>query len=76
MSSPFQTVTSPADELTHLVLHSPAMPGHRPEELPRATLCGGRSSGWHASSPGEVGCLTCLYSAPQFMALPGFWVIR
>lgn len=52
------------------------MPGHRPEELPRATLCGSPSSGPHPSNPGEVGCLACLHSAPKFMALPGFWVIR
>ena len=76
MSSPFVCVTSPTDDQTHLLLHTPAMPGHRPQELPPATLCGVATSEPHPTGPGEVECLTCLHTAPKFMVLPGFWVIR
>ena len=76
MSSPFLCVTSPTDDQTHLLLHTPAMPGHRPQELPHATLCGVATSEPYPSGPGEVECPTCLRSPPTFMTLPGIWVIR
>jgi hypothetical protein len=39
MTLPFHSVTSPTDQQTHLVLHTPAMPGHRPDQLPHVTPC-------------------------------------
>src|SRR5665647_1269346 len=38
--SPFRTVTAAGDEVTHLVVISPALRGTSPDGLPMATLCG------------------------------------
>ncbi|MCO7221552.1 hypothetical protein [Klenkia sp. PcliD-1-E] len=74
MTLPFHSVTSPTDQQTHLVLHTPAMPGHRPDQLPHITLCRRLVADPTTASIGDVECERCLHATVDFMALPAFGV--
>jgi hypothetical protein len=74
MTLPFHSVTSPTDQQTHLVLHTPAMPGHRPDQLPHVTLCRQLVGAQTTSPIGDVECEPCLHATVSFMALPTFGV--
>lgn len=72
MSLPFRVAHGADVDHTHLVLGSPAVPGHRPDQLAPEALCG-RAVTSPANTPiGAVHCTACLLRAPGFLALPGF----
>lgn len=72
--TPFRTVTAAGNEITHLVVMSPALPSTGPDRLPAGTLCG-RPVTAEADTPvADVQCVRCLTRAPRFMALPTYEV--
>lgn len=74
MSTPFRTVTAAGNEITHLVVVSPALTATAPDQLPAGTLCG-RAVAAEADAPvSEVQCVRCLWRAPRFMHLPTYEV--
>lgn len=72
LTSPFQTVLERDATKTHLIVRSPAMPGHTPTTRQTAALCGIPVAGVVDVNPGDVDCLRCLDEAPRLMHLPGF----
>lgn len=72
--SPFRTVTAVSDQVTHLVVISPALRGTSPDLLPMATLCGCAVDTVSSTPVPDVECLRCLWRAPLFMALPDYEV--
>lgn len=71
---PFHTVTARSDELTHLVVTSPALRSSSPDRLPIATLCGRAVDDASDTPVHDVACSRCLVCAPKFMGLPAFEV--
>ena len=74
MNLPFRTVRTPSSADSHLVLSSPALPGHHPDQLHPNTLCGQPVAGPAGTPVGDVECRRCLFSTPGHLALPGFRV--
>jgi len=74
MSLPFHIVTTRTGKKTHLALNTPAIAGHAPGRLPSQTLCSSAVTGASPAHIADVECLTCLFAAPQFMAMPSFGV--
>lgn len=72
MTLPFRTAPTAAAGDTHLVLSSPAVPGHRPDRLPPQALCGQVVTGPASTLVGDVHCRGCLLRTPAYLALPGF----
>jgi hypothetical protein len=73
MTLPFRTVTAVNDDqVSHLVVLSPALRGTSPDQLPGATLCGRSVHGVSATPVYDVECLRCLYRTPTFLALPAY----
>lgn len=71
-TTPFRSVHSIDDHLTHLVVLSPALVGSRCDQTPTGTLCGKRSSKESETPTHEVQCRRCLLRTQTFSALPAY----
>lgn len=72
MTLPFRTAQTATAGDTHLVLNSPAVPGHSPDHLPPQALCGRAVTEPASTAVGDVHCRGCLLLTPAYLALPGF----
>ncbi len=73
---PFVLMATRTGQTTHLGVRSPIVAWHEPAMLPAFTLCSRLAVGFAPGQVADVGCLTCLWAAPNYMGWPAFTVAR